>query len=406
MPKGAVLAGEFSKLAAYASRSSRSRGRLIEEPVSPNRAQFARDRDRIVHSTAFRRLNYKTQVFIFHEGDHYRSRLTHSIVVAQIARSLGSQLFLNEDLCEAIGLAHDMGHAPFGHAGERAMARALADFGGFDHNIQTLHVLTRLEKRYPAFDGLNLTFETMEGLIKHNGPVLDEKGRTIGAYAGRELPEAMRHYQQVYGFELHLYASPEAQVAALADDIAYNNHDIDDGLRAGLFTIDELYEHVPLVRGIIDEIKQQHKGVADDRLVFELNRQLITQMIVDVREESTARLSGLKQQTAQGVRQARRPLIAFSPAFEESLKDLQAFLRQHVYHEARVMRIMHDAEQVTEEIVGHFLQNPHALPKEWQREGLKEEERAGQVRDYVAGMTDRYILELHRTLFDVTPELR
>ncbi len=269
------------RIALFGSFCEHSRGRLIAEDLCPTRSPFARDRDRITHSNAFRRLNYKTQVFIYHEGDHFRSRLTHSLEVAQIARSIAHILHLDEDLCEAISLAHDIGHTPFGHAGERALSRALDGFGGFDHNIQTLRALTNLEKRYAQFDGLNLSWETLEGLIKHNGPLIDRQGDMIGDHAGSNMPEMLRWYELKFGFGLHQQAGPEGQVAAIADDIAYNNHDIDDGLRAGLFELDDLRE-VPFVWDMVTQIRSDYKGIEPTRVVFELNRRLITMMISDV----------------------------------------------------------------------------------------------------------------------------
>ena len=334
------------QLSSCASHAALSRGRLIDEQNCSSRSDFARDRDRIIHSTAFRRLNYKTQVFIYHEGDHFRSRLTHSLEVAQIARSLARLFRLDEDLCEAISLAHDIGHTPFGHAGERALQQAFKGFGGFDHNIQTLRVLTNLEQRYARFDGLNLSWETLEGLIKHNGPLVDDNGQMLDANAGGEMPEMLRWYELKFGFGLHQQAGPEGQVAAIADDIAYNNHDIDDGWRAGLFALDDLHE-VPLVFEIIEDIRQDNPGVEDSRLVFELNRRLITAMIDDVQCETTTRLTELAPQNSDDIRAAVRPMVSFSSPFLDELEKLQRFLYKRVYRNERVMRIMTDAEKMT-----------------------------------------------------------
>jgi len=395
------------ELASYASIASQTRGRLVEEHVCPHRSSFARDRDRIIHSTAFRRLSYKTQVFIYHEGDHYRGRLTHSLEVAQISRSLARQLNIDEDLCEAMALAHDLGHAPFGHAGERAMAHALKAFGGFDHNLQTLRILTELEKRYPQFDGLNLSFETLEGLIKHNGPLMDKSGALLAKDPSHEMVQAVLGFEHTYGFGLHLYASLEGQVAALADDIAYNNHDIDDGLRAGLIKIDDLRD-VPFVWEVIGQIRAEHENIADERLVFELNRRLITLMIGDVREETTRRLGALAPASCEDIRRAGQTIASFSKEFSMHFKNLQDFLRERVYQNERMKGIMADAESVTSDIVLYFLKNPQCLPKEWLCESdvAKRDECAVSIKDYVAGMTDRYILDLHRSLFDATPKLR
>ncbi len=401
------MTGRPHQLASYASIASQTRGRLVDEHACPHRSSFARDRDRIIHSTAFRRLNYKTQVFIYHEGDHYRSRLTHSLEVAQISRSLARQLHIDEDLCEAMALAHDMGHAPFGHAGERAMAHVLKAFGGFDHNLQTVRILTELEKRYPQFDGLNLSFETLEGLIKHNGPLMDENGALLARDPSHEMVQTVRGFEQAYDFGLHQYASLEGQVAALADDIAYNNHDIDDGLRAGLIKIDDLRD-VPFVWELIGKIRSEHDDIADERLVFELNRRLITLMIFDVREETTRRLGGLAPANSDDIRRAGQTIAAFSKDFSMHFKNLQNFLRERVYQNERIKAIMADAESVTSDIVSYFLKNPDRLPEEWHCESgvTKRDECAVSIKDYVAGMTDRYILDLHRSLFDVTPKLR
>ena len=394
-------------LAPYASHAGFSRGRLIAEQECPSRSVFARDRDRIIHSNAFRRLNYKTQVFIYHEGDHFRNRLTHSLEVAQIARSLAAILHLDEDLCEAISLAHDIGHTPFGHAGERALSKAFSGFGGFDHNIQTMRVLTNLEQRYAKFDGLNLSWETLEGLIKHNGPLVDQNGTMIGYDAGREMPELLRWYELKFGFGLHQQAGPEGQVSAIADDIAYNNHDIDDGLRAGLFTIDDLRE-VPFVCQLIEDIRAEYAGIEASRLVFELNRRLITLMIKDVQDETSRRLAKLVPQNSDEIRTASRPMVSFSSDFSKKLEKLQAFLFETVYRNDRVMHIMDDAEKMVLDVVKHYMNRPQDLPKQWRvnANSANINESAEHIRDFIAGMTDRYIIDTHRSLFDVTPKLR
>src|SRR5499426_531840 len=287
--------------ASYASQPGGSRGRLHPEPVSPTRNAFRRDCDRVIHSSAFRRLAHKTQVFVFHEGDHFRTRLTHTLEVTQIARALARALGLDEDLAEALALAHDLGHPPFGHAGERALDRCLADFGGFDHNAQTLRTVTELERRYPAFDGLNLTWETLEGLVKHNGPLTDRAGNPIGRYREHGLPHGIKEYEGVQELELWGFASAEAQVAALADDIAYNTHDIDDGLRAELFALDDLGE-VPLAADLVGEIRRIHPGLDISRTVHELVRRVITRLIEDVISETGARLAALTPRSVADVR--------------------------------------------------------------------------------------------------------
>ena len=327
--------------------------------------------------------------------------------VAQIARSLARILRLDEDLCEAISLAHDIGHTPFGHAGERALSRALKSYGGFDHNIQTLRVLTNLEKRYAKFDGLNLTWETLEALIKHNGPVIDKQGLMIGAHKGAEIPETLRWYELKFGFGLHQNAGLEGQVAAIADDIAYNNHDIDDGLRAGLFELDDLRE-VPLVWELMQQIRSKYDGIEDTRLVFELNRRLISLMISDVCAEASSRLDVLNPDTCDDIRQAEQQMIAFSSDFARELDQLRTFLHERVYRHERVMRIMGDAEKIVEDLVKHYMARPQDLPKEWSCKGVRVNINhcAERIRDFVAGMTDRYAIELHRSLFDVTPKLR
>ena len=393
-------------LAPYATQLGVSRGRVHCEPACATRNAFARDRDRVLHSTAFRRLNHKTQVFVHYEGDHYRSRLTHSLEVAQIARSLARILKLNEDLAEAISLAHDLGHTPFGHAGERALNRAMVAHGGFDHNIQSLRVVTRLEQRYADFDGLNLTWETLEGLIKHNGPVAPSDGVT-NPYPPSWLHEIISDFPGARLLELTRQAGPEAQVAAIADDIAYNNHDLDDGYRAGLFVLDDLAE-LTVLAPIIEDIRSDHPGLAACRMIYETNRRLITAMIADVRAEAKSRLAGLKPVCVDDIRSADAPVIAFSETFAGKLRELEGFLFERVYRHDRVMEIMGDAESIVEEVARHFMNRPKDMPHSWQS-GLAEsdlERRAERVRDFVAGMTDRFALKTHRSLFDVTPELR
>src|SRR5436190_4179593 len=299
--------------APYASAPGASRGRQYAEPASPTRNAFRRDCDRLIHATAFRRLAHKTQVFVPHEGDHFRTRLTHTLEVTQIARSLARALGLDEDLAEALGLGHDLGHPPFGHAGERALDRSLGRAGGFDHNVQTLRVVTALERRYPLFDGLNLCWETLEGLVKHNGPLVDRAGNPIGRYRAAGLPQAIRMQSARHDLELWSFASAEAQVAALADDIAYDAHDIDDGSRAGLFSLDDL-AGVALIRELLHEIRTAHSDLDASRAVHELVRRLITCMIEDVTAETQRRLQVTGAASPQDVRRAGMPMAAFSPA--------------------------------------------------------------------------------------------
>lgn len=398
---------ETRALAPYATMSFQSRGRLFAEEPSPTRSPFQRDRDRIVHSTAFRRLNHKTQVFIYHEGDHYRSRLTHSIEVAQIARAIARTLKLDEGLSEAIALAHDLGHPPFGHAGECALDEAMAAYGGFDHNGQSLRVVTLLERKYAAFDGLNLTWETLEGLAKHNGPVLGEGGRPIGLHADKGVPRALKAYNNIQDLELETWPCLEAQVAALADDIAYNNHDMDDGFRAGSYPLEDL-AGVALTGGIIDEVRALYPGLEGSRLIYEINRRLITRMIEDVVREAGVRLSAIAPTNADDIRRAGAKVIAFSVEMAEACDELRSFLFTRVYRENRMLRIMAGAEQIVRDLFVHYMSRPDAMPENWckRAEGVDEQARAAHVCDFIAGMTDRYAVHEHQRLFDRTPELR
>ena len=393
--------------AVYASDPAQSRGRRYEEPASPSRNAFRRDCDRIIHSAAFRRLAHKTQVFVYHEGDHYRTRLTHTLEVAQIARSLARALGLDEDLAEALALAHDLGHPPFGHAGERALDECLAGSGGFDHNAQALRIVTDLERRYADFNGLNLSWETLEGLVKHNGPLVDRAGLPVGRYARQGSPAPIIAYSKIQDLELWTYASAEAQVAALSDDIAYDAHDIDDGLRADLFTLEDISE-VPLVGNILREIDAKHPNIEPARRVHETVRALITRMIEDVIGETGRRVAMLKPHSVAEVRDAPRPIVGFSPAMEKADREIKGFLYPRMYRHDRVMRVMADAERVVRELFAHYTQTPADLPQEW-GEGIVGSDASKGVRhiaDYIAGMTDRYALVEHAKYFKETPELR
>ena len=394
----AAEAPHAAGLARYAGRPAASRGRLHDEAESPTRSCFQRDRDRIVHSGAFRRLQYKTQVFVYHEGDYYRTRLTHSIEVAQIARSICRALSLNEDLAEAVALAHDLGHTPFGHAGEDALTRALEPYGGFDHNEQTFRILTLLEQRYAAFDGLNLTWETLEGLAKHNGPLTGERAPPGQTPASPTLAAFCRGFD----LELDTFAGPEAQVATLADDIAYNNHDVDDGLRAGLFTVDDL-DDVPLVGPIFAEVTDRHPGLDPSRLNHEAVRRIIDAMVNDLLETTQARLADLAPSNADAVRRATRPAVAFSERMRENDRALKAFLFERMYRHHKVNRMTSKARRVVRELFERYLAEPECLPPAW-RETARQYDEAGRARlvaDYIAGMTDRYALQEHRKLFDI-----
>jgi dGTPase len=401
------MAIQSAPRAPYASDPALSRGRLAAEPRSPSRNDFRRDCDRIIHSAAFRRLKYKTQVFVFHEGDHYRTRLTHTLEVQQIARSLARVLGLDEDLAEALSLGHDLGHPPFGHAGERALDDELKSFGGFDHNAQTLRLVTALERRYADFDGLNLTWETLEGLVKHNGPLTDRAGAPVGRYRESGVPRTIRDFQATCDLQLWSYASAEAQVAAISDDIAYDAHDIDDGLRAGLFAIDDL-DQVPFVGGIVREIGRRYPGLEPARFAHELIRRLITWMIEDVAAESARRLTALAPASADDIRAADHAVIGFSGAMAEAERAIKDFLFPRMYRHARVMRVMGEAGGVLRDLFRHFSRVSDDMPEEW-RSGLAGADaavRARRIGDFIAGMTDRFALEEHRRFFDLTPELR
>jgi dGTPase len=386
-------------LAPYATRAEASAGRVHPEPPCPMRSAFQRDRDRIVHATAFRRLTYKTQVFVFHEGDHYRTRLTHSLEVAQIARSIARMLGLDEDLAEALALAHDLGHPPFGHAGERALAACMAPYGGFDHNAQSFKVVTRLERKYAGFDGLNLSFETLEGLAKHNGPLNGASGGE--AVLRRAIADAGVDAQ------LHLadFGPAEGQVAAAADDIAYNSHDLEDGLRAGLFAVDDLAE-VPLAGPFVSQVP---RGIETQRVIYEVNRRIITAMVDDVVRESAQRLAALPEPGLAGVRAAKDAVIALSPQRAAEMEGLKDYLFANVYRHARITRIMADAESIVRDLFKRYMAEPGEMPGPWQAaagEGDGKAARAAVAADFVAGMTDRFAIREHRRLFDATPDLR
>ena len=393
--------------AVFASDPAQSRGRRVTEPVSPTRNAFRRDCDRIIHSAAFRRLAHKTQVFVYHEGDHFRTRLTHTLEVVQVARSLARALGLDEDLAEALALVHDLGHPPFGHAGERALDECLAGYGGFDHNAQALRIVTDLEHRYAAFNGLNLSWETLEGLVKHNGPLLGHDGAPVGRYVRPGVPAPIIAYSKIQDLELWTYASAEAQVAALSDDIAYDAHDIDDGLRADLFTLGDI-STVPLVANILDTIDAQYRDADPPRRVHETVRALITRMIEDVIGETGRRVAMLKPRSAAEVREAPRPVVGFSPAMEKTDRDIKGFLYPRMYRHDRVMRVMADAERVVRDLFAHYVATPSDLPAGW-NEGIRVTDapaRARRIGDYIAGMTDRYALVEHAKYFKETPELR
>lgn len=379
--------------AVYATAPDRSRGRLHAEPDSGMRSPFQRDRDRIVHSSAFRKLQYKTQVFIYHEGDYYRTRLTHTLEVAQIARTICRALGLDEDLGEAVALAHDLGHTPFGHAGEDALHVAMAGHGGFHHNDQTLRILTALEQRYADFDGLNLTWETLEGVVKHNGPLLPLP-------PGGGLPATIDTFRATWDLDLASQPGPEAQVAALADDIAYTNHDIDDAVRAGLLDVDAL-RRLPLVGPVLAEVEARHPGLPRRRLIHETVRRVIDQMVTDLLAESRRRLTELAPASVEAIRAAPLPVIAFSDSVAADLAVVRSFMFREVYRHYLVNRETSKARRVVRDLFNLFTAEPNTLPTDWRRQA----DTAGPaglprlVADYIAGMTDRYALLEHQRLF-------
>ncbi|WP_309093222.1 deoxyguanosinetriphosphate triphosphohydrolase [Phenylobacterium sp.] len=378
--------------APFAEDPARSRGRKAPEAESRTRTPFARDRDRIIHSTAFRRLKEKTQVFVAHEGDHFRTRLTHSLEVAQIARSIATALGLDADLAETIALAHDLGHPPFGHAGEDELQVQMRQFGGFDHNVQTFRVVTKLERRYPEFDGLNLTWETLEGVIKHNGPVTDKL----------EKPSwrAIAEFDAEYDLGLSGWASAEAQVAALADDIAYNNHDVDDGVSAGLFFLKELLD-VPLIGPHVHSALADYPDCDQSIIRLEAVRRMIGAMVDDVMAETRRRVEEGGIKGPEDVRNLGQATVAFSRDMVEDLAVLRGFLMERMYRHWRVNRTRSQARRILAEMFQLFMAEPDVLPTEWQVRARERDEagRARVVCDYIAGMTDRFAIEEHRKLF-------
>ena len=371
--------------APYASVPEHSRGRLYDEDESTFRSCFQRDRDRIIHASAFRRLKHKTQVFIEHEGDYFRTRLTHSIEVAQVARTISGALGLNAELTEAVALAHDLGHPPFGHTGEDALAEAMAPYGGFDHNAQALRIVTHLERHYARFDGLNLTWETLEGIAKHNGPVTGD------------LPWALVEYQARQDLELDTYASAEAQVAAIADDVAYNHHDLHDGLRAELFSTDELAE-LPILRECFARVDARYPGLNYYRRRHEALRRFFGILVEDVIAVAQESLAEIEPVTADDIRQAGFQIIRFSQPVFEDLKQIRAFLFERMYRAPTVVVMRQQVTQVVRDLFPFFLHHPENLPKQWRKdveEVSSEIELARLVSDYIAGMTDRFALQCH-----------
>ncbi len=389
-------------LAAYACVPEQSRGRVHEESESKNRTAFQRDRDRIIHASAFRRLKYKTQVFVYDEGDHYRTRLTHTLEVAQVTRSIARALMVNEDLAEGIALAHDLGHTPFAHIGEEYLNKCMEPYGGFDHNDQSLRVLTRLERKYPNWNGLNLTWETLEGVVKHNGPLKIKKN---------DSHIAVRELQAKIELELKGHASIEAQVAALSDDVAYNNHDVEDGLRAHLFTLKDL-EEVRLLGEVIGDVKAEHGELANRYLVQEMIREMIGAMVEDVLSETGSRLKDLNPGSPDDIRGAGRQMVAFSDDMREKVDELRAFLFERMYRHYTINRLHLKVERIVGDLFTAFTKNYSVLPDNWQARvkeagGAENEQiRARIVADYIAGMTDRYAIREHERLFDLYWDLK
>lgn len=388
--------------ADYASDPYASRGRRISQGSNSERSPYQRDKDRIIHCSAFRRLKGKTQVFVSHEGDYYRTRLTHSLEVAQIARSIARVLGMDEDLSECLALAHDLGHPPFGHSGEDALAKSMEPYGGFDHNAQTLRIVETLERRYAEFDGLNLTWETLEGIAKHNGPLLSEGGDSS------KLPWALRALEDWERLELSTFAGPEAQVAAISDDIAYNNHDIDDGLRAGLFSVEEISDQVPVVRDAFDDVRRRYPETSENRLIHEVIRDLIGEMIGDVLKETERRIAKAQPKTADDVRGLDHQIATFSDEFREKEKPLRKFLYDNMYRHYKVNRMMGQASRVVSELFDLFINDPSILPTEMRVhcDGPNNPITARVVCDYIAGMTDSFAIAEHRKLFSVTGYLQ
>jgi len=393
-PPGMLLGPRFVRpaLASYATRAEQSRGRFWPEQESPTRSCYQRDRDRIIHSTAFRRLKHKTQVFVQHEGDYYRTRLTHSLEVAQIARSVSRVMGLDEDVAEAVALSHDLGHPPFGHSGETSLDLCMQSFGGFDHNAQALALVTRLEHRYAEFDGLNLTWECLEGIVKHNGPLLP------GQYHSGELPEEIAAFP--WDLELQSFSALEAQIAALADDIAYVSHDIDDGLRAGLFPAQDLCD-VPIAGPVFGDVLRHHPGLELGRLTGESVRRIITSLVSDLISETDRRLKQFRPGSAAEIRHCNCVIAAFSPGVADGVAALKKFLSGRMYRHPRVLNVMRNAQNLLAGLFEALLSDPALLPEDWRtRCGMaRDRATARAVCDYVAGMTDRFAAQEYRRIF-------
>jgi dGTPase len=387
-------------LAPFACQPDASRGRLWPERLSSFRSPFQRDRDRIIHSSAFRRLKHKTQVFVEHEGDYYRTRLTHTIEVAQVARTIAGVLGLNTDLAEAVALAHDLGHTPFGHTGEDAMERLMAPYGGFDHNAQALRIVTRLERHYADFDGLNLTWETLEGIAKHNGPMT---GPNADAKHDGPLPYALADVNAQWDLELDTHASAEAQVAAIADDVAYSHHDLHDGLRSGLFTEVDLME-LPVTGPAFEEVDRAYPGLDKMRRRHEALRRVFGRMVEDVIAVAQNRLASAQPKSVDDIRHMGTTIIRFSKPLYQDLKAVRSFLFHRMYRAPSVMAVRAEVTQMVDDLFPLFLRDPTLLPPEWQddvKAAADQVALARVVADYVAGMTDRFAIQEHARFFGV-----
>ena len=370
-----------------------SKGRLYKEKEDANRSIYQRDRDRVIHSSAFRRLEHKTQVFVHHEGDHYRSRLTHSLEVSQIARTIARMLVLDEDLSEVIALAHDLGHTPFGHAGEEALNKSMSDYGGFDHNAQTLRIITLLEKKYFSFDGLNLTWETLEGIVKHNGPLKENN-----------LPFAIQDYlENGMNLEIETWCGPEAQVAALSDDIAYFSHDFEDGVRANFFTLEEIIDTFSILSDVKKNLNKKINDYSVKRIVNEIRRLIISKMITDLVIKTKENIKKFQPKSSQDVRLLGKPLIEFSDAMTLSMREIRAFLTTKMYKHYEINRMTSKAKRIVSDLYKIYSQEADCLPNEWKLNydmAKNSFARHRIIADYIAGMTDRFAINEHKKLYD------
>ncbi len=389
--------------APYATLAEKTRGRLYPEKEAPYRTCFQRDRDRIIHSEAFRRLESKTQVFVYHEGTSLRTRLTHSLEVSQITRSLCRMLGLDGDLGEALALAHDLGHTPFGHAGEMALNECMRDYGGFDHNAHSLKIVTKLERKYPRFDGINLSWETLEGLVKHNGPLTGD-GKP-------PLPLEIREYNDVQDLELSGYSGAEAQIASLADDIAYSNHDTDDGLKTGLISVGDMMENVAFFKNHYERVKREYPAVEHSRIVAETVRRMINDMILDVADTTRANLEALRPERVEDIRGCGRPVVAFSENMKSQMQSLKDFLFPNMYRHYKINQMTSKGKRIVKDLFSLLFAENNILPPKWQEmarlcppDADGQKQKARLIADFVAGLTDASAIELHTRLFD--PQVR